>query len=334
MPGRLVRSLIRRLVHRAGGAGARLLALAALLCVAAAPFACGYLGEPAFTSDDGAVLPPLPTTTEPPFDANEDTGPPSVTLRGRVVPPLPALVAIELGGLNRIPPAAETETGAIRPTLQVDPFYTLGTKTEEGGVFSLSVPDEKIGVHVYASGYYCGVPEAGAIEPGTGNISVSPHPLTAGEGGALPPKPIISEFTVTPLAILPGESLTMAAVVTAQDPDHDPLSAQVLAIQPETSWAGVFSPPTPGTWGKGYPNGVYSRLVVGPTTPGTYVYYLVAATEACVVSEPATASVVVSLTGEGGIEDASEEPEDARKDVTDDVRDDLPADATKDSRAD
>jgi hypothetical protein len=94
----------------------------------------------------------------------------------------------------------------------------------------------------------------------------------------------------------------LSARVEAADPESDPLSEQVLAVEPVSGWAGAFAPPEPGTDGAGYPNGIYGRLVAAPLTPGKYTFYLVAATRACVVSEVATQTVLVTLTGEGGEE--------------------------------
>ena len=73
--------------------------------------------------------------------------------------------------------------------------------------------------------------------------------------------------------------VTLTALVKAADAATDPLSEQVLAIEPASGWAGVFAPPLPGTPGLGYPNGVYGRLVPAPLVPGEYTFYMVAATE-------------------------------------------------------
>jgi hypothetical protein len=214
-----------------------------------------------------------------------------------------ALVAIELGGINRIPPGASAPHGGIQPTLEADPFYAYGAISQpDSGIFSVGVPSERLGVHVYARGFYCGLPDAGPVEPEDGTVTILPLPLAAPDGGTLPQEPSISGFSAVPDVVFPGETITIEANVEAAAPELDPLSAQVVAIEPISGWAGVLAPPTPGTWGKGYPNGVYSRLVYAPNVPGEYVYYLVAATQACVVSKPASVRILVSETGEGGIE--------------------------------
>jgi hypothetical protein len=132
------------------------------------------------------------------------------------------------------------------------------------------------------------------------------RPLPLGEtDGRAPPKPSLTGFTIRPQVAAPGETLTIAAQVEAKDPESDPLSEQVVAIEPTSNWAGILAPPVPGSASKGYPNGVYNRLAPAPLAPGEYVYYLVAATEACVVSDVATARVRVTPTGEGGTDDGA-----------------------------
>ena len=304
-----MRPSIARLVAR----GATLLAVPAAVGIAglaAIPLACGNLGEPAFAGPDGTV--PMEYDTTPPAeDAHEDAGPALVPIHGEVEGPdggpLVALIAIELGGFDQEPPGAAGD-GGVMPTLQIDTLYAYGTLTTDAGDFSLDVPDEKIGVHVYATGYSCGQPDAGTVVPGKGPIVLSPRPLSpvdAGDGAAQPERPTVTGLTVRlrqsspPTEVVaPGTSVIMSAEVKAPDPG-DPLSEQVIAIEPTTGWAGAFAPPKPGTWGKGYPNGVYSRLVTVPSEAGEYTYYLIAATEACVVSDPVTAHVIVSLTDSG-----------------------------------
>jgi hypothetical protein len=292
-------------------------ALSLLLLGSAAPFvcgdlACGDLGEPAFAGSDGSVTSFLPTFSAATSDAAEDEagGAPKVLLAGTTLgpsgEPIAALVAVEVGGLNQENPGAVGADGAVEPTLRINPFYQYGTRADEGGAFSLEVPEEELGIHAYAGGFYCGVPEAGAIDPASGaTLTLRLQPL-AEDGGTPPPQPTIAGFTITPEVVPPGGTLTMSAMVEAADPKHDPLSEQVLAIEPISTWAGIFAPPVPGTPGKGYPNGVYSRLALAPLAPGEYVYYLVAATQACIVGAPATARVLVTPTGEGGFDNETE----------------------------
>jgi hypothetical protein len=287
-----------------------LLALGLLLLGLSAPLACGDLGEPAFAGLEGGATAYSPP---PASDASDekDGAPPTVLLAGTVRnpsgEPIVALVAIEVGGLNQENPGAVGPDGGVQPTLKIDPFYQYGTRTDDAGEFSLEVPEGELGVHVYASGFYCGVPEAGAIDPSSGTTKVVTvlRPLLKEDGGMTPAQPTITGFTITPQVAAPGATLTMAAEVEAVDPSLDPLSEEVLAIEPTSSWAGIFAPPVPGTPGVAYPNGVYGRLAVAPAALGEYVYYLVAATEACVVSQVAVARVLVTPTGEGGIDGTS-----------------------------
>ncbi len=264
---------------------------------AVAPFACGNLGEPAFVGSGGG--PAYTGDFSPPADATEDEASPALVPLAGVVRDREteaglrfALVAIEIGGLDRANPASGQSDGARVPTLKIDPFYQYGATTDEAGAFSLDVPSEPVGVHVYKSGFFCGVPEAGAILPGSGAVFVEPEPLPNSDAG--PARPAISGFTATPSMLAPGEVITLSAIVEAADPETDPLSEQVLAVEPLSGWAGVFAPPEPGTPGGSYPNGIYSRLVPAPLAPGKYTFYLVAATLSCVTSDLATQTVLVT----------------------------------------
>jgi hypothetical protein len=289
---------------------ARLLSvvLGAGSAAAAASFACGDLGEPAFVGSDGEVTTNEVLSPVPSDASEEEASPGRVPLAGIVrdrdtdaVLPF-ALVAIEVGGLGQTNPAALGPDGAAIPTLQINPFYEYGTLTDDAGAFSLDVPEELVGVHVYKSDFFCGVPEAGAIFPAEAGVLVQPEPLSIAEGGSELAKPTVTGFTATPSIVAPGETITMSARVESADPTTDPLSQQVLAVEPVSNWAGVFAPPEPGTQDAGYPNGIYARLVPAPLAPGEYTFYLVAATRSCVVSEFATQTVLVTLTGEGGDE--------------------------------
>jgi hypothetical protein len=241
--------------------------------------------------------------------AEEGSGPDLIRLAGVVRDrdwdaALPfALVAIEVGGLGQTNPGALGPDGSTVPTLRINPFYQYGSITDDAGGFSLDVPSEPVGIHVYKSGFYCGVPEAGAIFASEGGVLVLPEPLPMAESGSEAAGPTITGFTATPSIVAPGETLTMSARVEAVDPETDPLSEQVLAVEPISNWAGVFAPPEPGTQSTGYPNGIYSRLVPAPLTPGEYTFYLVAATLSCVVSELASQTVLVTATGEAGDEE-------------------------------
>lgn len=285
----------------------------AALAGSAASFACGNLGEPAFVGSDGGFSVPTVEFSPVAMDASEEEASPGmVPLAGWVRDretdaALPfALVAIEVGGLDPTNPGAVGPDGALIPTLQIDPFYRYGAVTDDAGGFALDVPNESVGVHVYKSGFFCAVPDAGAVVPGAGRVFVRPEPLPTAEAEAGSGQPTITGFTATPTIVAPGETITMSARVEATSPTTDPLSQQVLAVEPLSGWAGVFAPPVPGTPSQGYPNGIYSRFVVAPLAPGEYTFYLVAATVSCVVSEVAMQTVLVTPTGEAGDDAAGE----------------------------
>jgi hypothetical protein len=284
-------------------------AIALVATVAGAgPLACGDLGEPAFEGEDSGfpldvgapVFVPTDGAVEGPMEEA------TVRLQGSVLDPAGkpiemALVAIEVGGLNQVDPGAVGPEGGLVATLKIDPYYRFGAVSVKTGKFSLLVPDETLGVHVYTSGFYCGVPDAGAIPAEAGIITVRPEPLPVVDGSPIA-RPTITGFTVSPQVASPGEVVTMTALVEAADPKNDPLSEQVLAVEPTSNFAGIFAPPVPGTPGKGYPNGVYGRLVTAPLAPGEYTFYMVAATQACVVSLAATQKLLVTPEGDGSFD--------------------------------
>jgi hypothetical protein len=275
---------------------------------AVASFACGDLGKPAFVGSDGDATPTEPSNPIVLDAAEEEASLVLVPLAGVVRDPdtdaaLPlAVVAIELGGLDQTNPAAIGPDGGTVPTLMINPFYQYGTITDDAGAFSLEVPRGPVGVHVYKGGFFCGVAEASETRPGKTEVLVKLEPLPVAEGGSTPAKPVISGFTMSPPVVAPGDTIAMSARVEAADPEADPLSEQVVAVEPTSSWAGAFAPPEAGTQEGGFPNGIYGRLVPAPLTPGTYTFYLVAATRSCVVSDLATQTVLVTLTGEAGDE--------------------------------
>jgi hypothetical protein len=302
-------------------AGGRCLAVlfAAVGLGVATPLACGDLGVPAFETDDGDVLFDASSTPTPePSDAANEAEVATAELQGLAAlssgaPVGGALVAIEVGGLNLPNPGAVGPDGGTVATLKIDPYYRIGAIADDAGRFSVAVPEGPLGVHVYADGYLCGVPDAGAVTAEAGTVTVTLPPLPAPVGGdsGQSARPVITQFTVQPTVAAPGETVTLTAIVDAVDPAHDPLSEQVLAIEPQTGWAGIFAPPTPGKPGVGYPNGVYGRLVPAPLAPGLYKFYMVAATQACVVSAPASQWLRVTASGEGGLDAPDEvEPED------------------------
>ncbi len=270
--------------------------------VTSAPFACGDLGQPAFEGVDGSVE--IDGAVQP-QDAGEDGAlARNVSLSGKVFDkatgaPVPsALVAIELGGLDQPNPASIGADGSTVPTLKINPYYQLGSMTDDAGAFALKVPDEKIGVHVYARGYRCGE----AVSPAGGHaVVVKLEPVPDADGAPPESAPVIGYFSVYPQIVFPGQLMTMSAYVQATA--GDPLSQQVLAIEPTSEWSGVFAPPTPGTQGVGYPNGTYARLTSPPAEPGLYTYYLVAATEACAVSVSGPVPVALTVTGDASLPD-------------------------------
>jgi hypothetical protein len=216
--------------------------------------------------------------------------------------PMPeALVAVEVGGIYR------TDFDAA-----VNPYYQHGVIADNQGAFSVRVPPGQLGLHTYSNDYSYGV---GAImDDCAPNIVVTPkHLLPADEAN----KPTATGFTVTPANVAPGATLTLSAHVVAgpackpRDDGGtcpvgsdictggqcimDPLSDEIIAIEPDTAWGALLLPPA----GRGS-NGVYTLTTQAPSTPGPYTYYLVVASEGCVTSDRLSAAVTVVVADGGG----------------------------------
>ena len=105
-------------------------------------------------------------------------------------------------------------------------------------------------------------------------------------------RPVLSDFKATATAVAPGQEITFSVTVRAATP-KDPLSEEVLLVEPTTSVARALDPPSRGVEGKAYPDGVWSTKLAAPTTPGTFTYHVGATTEGCIVGENLTLEVVV-----------------------------------------
>jgi hypothetical protein len=67
----------------------------------------------------------------------------------------------------------------------------------------------------------------------------------------------------------------------------DPLSDRVLALSPELKTGLALAPP------QGSADGEWTRAFAAPAQPGTYTWFLVAASEGCVPSDPVALTLTV-----------------------------------------
>lgn len=186
-----------------------------------------------------------------------------------------SLVAVEVGG--RYLPIPDTSKG--------NPNYTLSAATGPDGTLTLRVPSGPLGLHTFQNGYFYGTMD---IDPYTQNgATVMVEPL-----GAMDVKPTVTNFAASTAQVAAGGTLDFSATVT-HGAAGDPLSDEVLLIEPTQNFVRALDPPSAGSQGKGYPDGLWKTSFAAPKTPGTYTYSLVVSSELCVVSDAVSTKVVV-----------------------------------------
>ena len=226
----------------------------------------------------------------------------SVELSGRVVAASSdaglsgAIVVLEVGGLGRASASERSADGSLLATQVNSPYIERGGFTNDTGSFALQAPPGQTGLHVFAVGYaetLQSVTTLGAADAREPVARVAASLLAPGADGASLPVPTVSRLTATPSLVETYAAIAFAVDVAAGIPS-DPLSGDVVLVEPTTEWAAALEPPVPAVPGQAYPNGDYSLLVYAPATPGAYTYTVVAASRAGVTSAPA--SVVVTVT--------------------------------------
>ncbi len=213
------------------------------------------------------------------------TGPTVVTMQlvdGKTRQPMTSsLVAIEVGG--RYLPIADTSKG--------NPHYTLSGVTDSNGKLTLRVPGGPLGVHSFQDNYFYGTD---VVDPYT-------HPndaiILVETLGPLDAKPMVGSFIASATKVAPGGALDFSAQVTqatfADPTKKDPISDEVLLVEPTTHFARALDPPTAGVQGTGFPDGAWRTSVSAPSTAGKYTYSLVVSSEGCVVSDRKSIDVIV-----------------------------------------
>lgn len=197
-----------------------------------------------------------------------------------------SLVALELGGIYL--PISDTSKG--------NPHYTLATKTDADGKFTMHLNTGPIGVHTFQDNYNYGRVRVDPYDNPLGVTVLEVEPL----GTALVVKPSATNFAAVPIQVSAEGSITFSAQLThASWTDQnkvvhiDPLSDEVLLIEPTTQFVRAMDPPTPGVQGQGFPDGTWKTTINAPKAPGKYTYSLVISSENCVVSDRKTVDVVV-----------------------------------------
>ena len=166
------------------------------------------------------------------------------------------------------------------------PNYRYGAETLADGSFSLNVPAGALGLHAFQAGYRYGplnVPDRAAP-----NLEIAMEPfLTADE------EPKVAAFSASTLVAAAGTPVTFSADVRTSRPTVDPLSEEVLILEPSTHAAIAMDPPSPGVQGKGFPDGIWKATLNAPKTPGKYVFVLSVSTEQCITNQRLSVEITV-----------------------------------------
>jgi hypothetical protein len=99
-------------------------------------------------------------------------------------------------------------------------------------------------------------------------------------------RPVLTSLSSKTTIVVAGGMLQFT--VNAKGDPKDPLSEEVLLLQPETQVARAFDPPVRGAQALGFANGTWKLAVAAPAKPGVYRYYASVSSEGCVtgVGEP------------------------------------------------
>jgi len=219
------------------------------------------------------------------FLSSGASGPTDVTMQfvdSKTQQPMKStLVAFEVGG--RYLPIADTSKG--------NPHYTISAVTDANGKVTLHVPGGPLGVHSFQDNYFYGTVLVDPyLHPGDTIIPVEPL-------GPLDTKPAVGSFAASAATVAPGGSLDFSAQVTqatfTDTKRKDPISDEVLLVEPTTHFARAFDPPSAGVQSMGFPDGVWKTRVSVPSVPGKYTYSLIISSEGCIVSDRKSIDVLV-----------------------------------------
>jgi hypothetical protein len=166
------------------------------------------------------------------------------------------------------------------------PNYRFGTVSDASGNWELQYPDGPAGMHTFLAGYRYGTVAVPNVST-AGEISVPMAPLLAADK-----VPTLTNMKASAARVKPGAPITFSVTAKAAT-NEDPLSEEVLLLQPDTFTARAFDPPVRGEQAIGYANGTWKTLLAAPMKPGTYAYYASVSTEQCITANDRPAVQIV-----------------------------------------
>jgi hypothetical protein len=193
---------------------------------------------------------------------------------GGTVPVPNAMVAVEYGGLYL--PWCDLS--------KASPYYLFGAVTDDAGAFTLTARAGILGFHGFASRQDYARARVDTSQGTMTTLLLSPQ--ASGQA-----RPTISGAAFAQSTVSAGEAVSLSATVKAGT-SSDPLSDEVIVVEPTQSFALELNPPSLGKKDD-FPDGVWSRSFPAPTQPATYTYWLSATSAGCVTSDLVQLTLVV-----------------------------------------
>jgi hypothetical protein len=158
-----------------------------------------------------------------------------------------------------------------------NPAYVYSAVTDAKGFFELPLSSSQpVGLHAFVDGYRYGPLLVEAAGHAVVEVAVTkklPEDLS----------PRISGVSLSSETVGSGQEVTITAMVRAGT-SADPLSEEVLIVEPKMHFSVAMAPPTPGIPGR-WPDGVWIGTFRAPIVRGAYTLFVVATTEGCVTAD-------------------------------------------------
>ena len=167
-----------------------------------------------------------------------------------------------------------------------NPAYVFGAITDAKGTFVLTLDKgQYVGFHTFLDGYRYGQL---SIE----GVGYAVAEFTMGKKLAADLSPTLTQPTLSSSTVKPGETITVTVVATAASP-ADPLSEEILVVEPITHFSIAMQPPAPGGMPGAWPDGIWVATFAAPAAPGKYTLHLVGTSENCITADGLTLELTV-----------------------------------------